>query len=124
MDDPDLDYYLAAPSNGFNGTSGDITPKANLEIEELDEGGDISPLLVKTPSLVDELLSEIYSRFGDGLASTSRITFDSSQRASASGSQVRKQNIREQVWARILTTFDKSDSYTLGEERLKKPEKK
>ena len=46
-----------------------------------------SPSLIRTPSLVDELLSEIYARFGNGLTSRS---FDSSQRASASGSQVRK----------------------------------
>ena len=44
------------------------------------------PVLLKTPSLVDELLSEIYARFGDGFST--RMTLDSSQRASASGSQV------------------------------------
>ena len=47
------------------------------------------PVLLKTPSLVDELLSEIYARFGDGLGHYStRMILDSSQRASASGSQV------------------------------------
>ena len=50
-----------------------------------------SPLLNRTPSStsnaqLDELLSEIYSRFGNGF----RPFVDSSQRASASGSQVLK----------------------------------
>ena len=37
--------------------------------------------------MVDELLSEIYARFGDGLSPKGGL--DSSHRASASGSQVR-----------------------------------
>ena len=46
-----------------------------------------SPMLTRTPSLVDDLLCEIYSRFGTGYGSHRPL--DSSQRASASGSQVR-----------------------------------
>ena len=68
--------------------SGDITPKAPESQDDEDRKN--SPILVKTPSLVDELLSEIYSRFGDGLANSARFQLDSSQRASASGSQVKK----------------------------------
>ena len=60
--------------------SGSRTPVAGI----LDSK---AAILARQPSLVDELLSEIYARFGNGL--TSR-TFDSSQRASASGSQVDK----------------------------------
>ena len=44
-------------------------------------------MLTRTPSLVDDLLCEIYSRFGTGYGSHRPL--DSSQRASASGSQVR-----------------------------------
>ena len=44
-------------------------------------------MLTRTPSLVDDLLCEIYSRFGNGYGSHRPL--DSSQRASASGSQVR-----------------------------------
>ena len=64
-----------------------------FEDDDIDSGGRTpvpgndskSAMLTRTPSLVDELLSEIYARFGNGLANRS---FDSSQRASASGSQV------------------------------------
>ena len=67
-----------------NSESGERTPKAASLIRSR------SPMLgmtVRKPSFVDELLSEIYDRFGNGLNSKAGI--DSSQRASASGSQVR-----------------------------------
>ena len=59
--------------------SGSRTPVASMDSK--------APILARQPSLVDELLSEIYARFGNGLTSRS---FDSSQRASASGSQVKR----------------------------------
>ena len=65
-------------------SSGDQTPTPTSGIHR-----SRSPLLNRTPSLVekrvDELLSQIYSRFGNGY---DRSMLDSSQRASASGSQV------------------------------------
>lgn len=63
-----------------NSASGDLTPTPNKNIRSR------SPL-IKTPSLVDELLSEIYARFGNGLSH--HRDMDSSRRASASGSQVK-----------------------------------
>ncbi len=81
--------------NNETGVAGDKTPTPYDSLHKsrspipTDGGDDIfgrsKPELFRTPSLVDELLSEIYARFGDGLSSRN---LDSSRRASASGSQV------------------------------------
>ena len=79
-----------SPGTRLHPSDGERTPKASASPYSISPRPISSPrpVLLKTPSLVDELLSEIYARFGDGFST--RMTLDSSQRASASGSQVCK----------------------------------
>jgi hypothetical protein len=90
-DDEAAEGNVNDKNSSSGGCPGDKTPtpistnasSTNLDISNSSRSR--SPFL-KTPSLVDELLSEIYARFGDGLSSQNA---DSSRRASASGSQVK-----------------------------------